>query len=160
VAASSPKLPLLSPATTTMSASNQEIVLFMHWVDTMVDIQPVYEMPIQIEIPDWLTNLYRQIERELGRMKKFIHNSYTANRNIAEILPSLVEEYQMLLKIQNELFDQAVNNNNQLQDLNRKQFGLIELKFLNVSSHVEIALNLITSSASTEFENLRSYLED
>jgi replication initiation and membrane attachment protein DnaB len=116
-------------------------------------------MPIQVEIPDWLAELYRQIERELGRIEKFIHDSHTANQNVAEILPSLVEEYQMLLKTQHQLFDQAVNNNNQLLDLNRKQFGLIELKSLNFASHVEAALNLIMSSASTEFENLRSRLE-
>jgi hypothetical protein len=65
----------------------------------------------------------------------------------------------MLLKTQYQLFDQAVNNNKQLLDLNRKQFELLELKSLNFASHIGAALNLIMSSASTEFENLRSHLE-
>jgi hypothetical protein len=152
--------PLPEPlAAAIMSASNQQVVPFVRWVDAMVDIQPVCETPVQVELPDWLVDLYRQIERELGRMEQFIRDSHAANQNAAEILPSLVEEYQTLLKTQHQLFDQAVNNNNQLLDLNRKQFGLIELKSLNFASHVEAALNLITSSASTEFENLRSRLE-
>jgi hypothetical protein len=65
----------------------------------------------------------------------------------------------MLFKPQYQLFDKVANNNNYLLDFNRKQFRLIELKSLNFASHVEVALNLITSSASMEFENLRSRLE-
>jgi hypothetical protein len=60
----------------------------------------------------------------------------------------------MLLNTQHQLFNYAVNNNNQLLDHNRKQFGLIELKSLNFASYVQAALNLITSNASMEFENL------
>jgi hypothetical protein len=52
----------------------------------------------------------------------------------------------------------VVNDINQLLNLNRKQFGLIKLKSLNFISHIEVALNLITSSSSTEFKNLRSHL--
>jgi hypothetical protein len=81
-----------------MLVSNQEIVTFVCLVDAMIDDQLVYETPIQVEISDWLAKLYWQIERDLGRMEKFMHNSHTTNQNAAEILSSLVKEYQMLLK--------------------------------------------------------------
>jgi hypothetical protein len=43
-------------------ATNQEIVLFVYWVDAMVNVEPVCETLIQGEIPDWLAELYQQIE--------------------------------------------------------------------------------------------------
>jgi hypothetical protein len=88
-----------------MLTSNQEIVPFVYWVDAFVDVQPVNETPIQVEISDWLAELYRQIERELGQTEKFKCDFHTTNQNAAEILPLLVEEYQILLKTQHLLFD-------------------------------------------------------
>ena len=93
-------------------------------------------------------------------MERFIRETQQHNQSAVDVLPSLVREYQSLLRLQNQLFDQAVENDNQRLHLSQQQFSLIELKSQSFAQHVNSALSLITTSASDEFEKLHSSLEN
>jgi hypothetical protein len=93
--------------------SEQQVILFVRRSDATSSMEvKVFPPSTQVEMPNWLVVIYNQLERDLGRMERFIRKTQRHKKAALDVLPSLVREYQSRLQVQNQLFDQAVENNN------------------------------------------------
>jgi hypothetical protein len=86
--------------------SEQQVISFVRRNDATSSMEFEVSPPFaQVEMRNCLLVIYNQLEGDLGWMKRFICETQQHNKSGLNVLPSLVREYQSLLRVQNQLFD-------------------------------------------------------
>lgn len=129
-----------------MAENTKELVLYKHSNALVAEGDDV-EMkdtaePIHCKVPEWLYNAATELQSQLKHFDAVVRNVQERGNSMEKYFPQMSQLYQDLLSRQNDLYDLATQDLQQLQAVQQNQYQEISLAAQQFSHQVETALRI------------------
>jgi hypothetical protein len=120
---------------------------------------PVVWEPITCEAPEWFYRTVRDVDRGLERFKELIQNCQANNQEIRSVFPVLSEQYERLVKDQEDLYLLVQRDRERLHEVQQESFWELRIASNQFADQVATAMMAAKATDTAQFEFLSAATE-